>query len=707
MYMSDFSFGKINVKSRKQVVNLKTYDSPLLMDKSNARASYNLPIVILTEEHFEQKEISYIDRFLASEGITRYIMLDSINCEYSEKDAKEGLIKFYKANKSNFMDYIPYGAPIITSGPALYSLIQEDDIYPNYMNQMLFGKSNFWFSYDLRKETCPRVFPISSFKADLFGYDIYKKWCSGAVDSYKTKIARVQMSNAIKFTSIEPPEYPELNKVFIGSAEEFDSLFYQPNKDRKGEVLAWDLETSGLNFLRDRIGCITLSFDGITGYYIPWKYVDKKKLGEILKNNRQLGHNLKFDVKHLLRNGVPEAHIDEDTLYLAHTLDETRSNSLKAMAFLYSQYGGYERPLDEYKAKMGKEINYLDIPEETLRDYAVMDAIVTRRIWNTLMSHMRELDKAYPNEFAETGTMEHYYYTFRIPAAQTYTDMEYRGCYVDKEKLDNLRDKMKSDIADIKKKLCEHFNVKDDFQWESGQQLGILLEKSGWEDLGRTKSGEYATGDFQLSRWKKTHKEAELIEKLKSLNTLLNTFVGDETSNSVMANYFGYNDEEGEKGWTQYLQYHEEDDSWRMHANFLPMMADSGRSRCTEPNLQQVPSHGSYAKEIKKCIKTPNDEEYYMVTCDYSSLQLRIATQDIRDTEDPLYKILQKGRSVDLHSTTAYNTFYKGKEIDVDIITVTQDGKTYQFLGGEAVDTVERGEIFACELTENDTLIVE
>ena len=707
MYMSDFSFGKINVKSRKQVVNLKTYDSPLLMDKSNARASYDLPIVILTEEHFEQKEISYIDRFLASEGITRYIMLDSINCEYSEKDAKEGLIKFYKANKSNFMDYIPYGAPIITSGSALYSLIQEDDIYPNYMNQMLFGKSNFWFSYDLRKETCHRVFPIASLKEDLFGFSVYKKWCAGAVDSYKTKIARVQMSNAIKFTSIEPPEYPKLNKVFIESEEDFDKLFYLPNKDRKGEVLAWDTETSGLNFMKDRLGCITLSFDGITGYYIPWKYVDKKKLGEILKNNKQLGHNLKFDVKFLWKNEVPEASIDEDTLYLAHTLDETRANSLKAMAFMYSQYGGYERPLDEYKEKMGKDICYLDIPEEILRDYAVMDAIVTRRIWDALMSHMRELDKKYPNEFAESGTMEHYYYTFRIPAARTYADMEYTGCYVDKERLDTLRDKMKSEIKDIKKTLCESFGVNEDFQWESGQQLGILLEKKGWEDLGRTKSGEYATGDFQLSRWKKTHKEAGMIEKLKSLNTLLNTFIGNETSNSVMADYFGYNDEEGEKGWTQYLQYHEEDDSWRMHANFLPMMADSGRSKCTEPNLQQVPSHGSYAKEVKKCIKTPNDDEYYMVTCDYSSLQLRIATEDIRDTEDPLYKILQKGRSVDLHSTTAYNTFYKGKEIDIDTITVTQDGKTYTFLGGQTVDTVERGEVFACDLTENDTIIVD
>ena len=48
MYMSEFSFGKINVKSRKQVVDLKTYDSPLLVDKGNAKASYDVPVVINT-----------------------------------------------------------------------------------------------------------------------------------------------------------------------------------------------------------------------------------------------------------------------------------------------------------------------------------------------------------------------------------------------------------------------------------------------------------------------------------------------------------------------------------------------------------------------------------------------------------------------------------------------------------------------------------
>ena len=52
--------------------------------------------------------------------------------------------------------------------------------------------------------------------------------------------------------------------------------------------------------------------------------------------------------------GLPHARIDEDIIQMGHTLDETRSNSLKALAFLYTEFGGYEHPLDEYKKKMKK-----------------------------------------------------------------------------------------------------------------------------------------------------------------------------------------------------------------------------------------------------------------------------------------------------------------------------------------------------------------
>ena len=708
--MSNFSFGNISANSRKQALNLKVHDSPVLLDKSQNKAKYDLPLVILVEDQFEPRYLGYIDKWLASNGCTKYIILNVLACEWNEKEAKEGLIKFYKNNRSKFMDYVPQFAPILTSGPALYGLLQEDDLYPNHMEQILFGKSNFWFTPDLTRDNCHRVFPMASIRDDIFGFSGYGKWCTGAVDSYKTKLASLQISNAIKGNPFIPPRFPKLNKIFIRNAEEFDTLFYEPNKDRHDEVLAWDLETSGLNFIKDTIGCITLSFDGITGYYIPWRLMDediKRKLGSILKNNRQLGANLKFDVKFLWRNGVPEAQIDEDIILMGHTLDETRSNSLKALAFLYSEFGGYERPLDQYKEKLGKkrdEINYLEIPEDTLRDYAIMDAIVTRRVWDNILDHCRELDSKYPNEFSDHG-FEYYYRTFRVPAARTYAKMEYLGVFIDKGMLNDVRNQMKEAINELKKKLGISFGVPMDFQWESGQKLGKLLEKKGWEDWGRTSTGELATGDFQISRWKKTHPEAAVLEQLKSFNTLLNTFVGEDTKNSLMAEFLGENDEEGDKGWTQYIQYHKEDGTWRMHPNFLAMMTDSGRSRCNSPNMQQVPTRGKFAKEIKSCLKTPDDENYYLCTVDYSSLQMRIAAIDIRDVNDPLVKILQEGAGVDLHSNTAYNTFYVGKEVDIDIITVEQDGQTYEFLGGQTVMT-DHGEKFAVDLREDDTLIV-
>ena len=120
--------------------------------------------------------------------------------------------------------------------------------------------------------------------------------------------------------------------------------------------------------------------------------------------------------------------------------------------------------------------------------------------------------------------------------------------------------------------------------------------------------------------------------------------------------------------------------------------------------MQQVPTRGKFAADIKKAIRTPNDDEYYLCTIDYASLQLRLCCMD-EGGRDNMYDAFQD-LGVDIHSATGYNTFVKGKEMDVEIITVEQDGETYEFLGGETVITVNRGEVHANELTEEDTIKV-
>lgn len=387
-------------------------------------------------------------------------------------------------------------------------------------------------------------------------------------------------------------------------------------------------------------------------------------------------------------SNVPAAHIDEDVLLLAHTLDETRSNSLKAMAFFYSEYGGYERPLDIYKKKVNVD-NYLDIPEYILRDYAIMDAIVTRRVFTNMMNHLKLIDEKYPNEKVPENTLEKYYRYRRVPVASMYSNIEYEGVYVRKDKLDALRIQMEDYIKSLKKQLSDAFNVSPNFDWGSNDKVGKLLELRGWEDLGRTKAGTFMVGKKQLARWIKIHPEAAILKEFGSVTTLVDSFVGDR---------------EGTKGWSQYLIHHDGDaeNVWRMHPDYFPMGTESGRTRCTKPNMQNVPTRGKFTKEIKQCLCTPDDDEYYMVTVDYSSLQMRLAAIDCQDVN--LTKALSSP-DADVHSMTAYLTFAQDKEYDVETITVEDENGTHVFLGGQKVLTKNRGEIFAHELNEEDELL--
>lgn len=691
---SSFSFGGINTKDKKRSLNQDLVDSPIIVDRSDTPSTkFKAPVVVLVERFYKGKEVEAIENWLRKNGLKKYIIMCplkyDVTPDYIQEELHEGVIGYYIRNVNQFRKFIPSLSPILVAGQAIYSLLQEDDVQFNHADQRPFCVTNFWFSYDLTSNG-NYVYPIWSV-SDIFadGFIDNTGRIKNAVDSYRTNLALLQINDIIKAGTKYPPRYPRLNKVFIESKEEFYSKFYEPNKDRKGELLAWDLETSGLNFYTDEIGCITLSFNGTTGYYIPWKYVDKECLNEILLNNRNLGHNLKFDLKHVRRQGLSDKiKIDEDTYILAHLMDETRGNSLKAMAFYYSPFGGYERALDVYKQKYNIE-NYLDIDEDILKEYAIMDAIVCRRIYDKMIEHVRWLDKKYPNELYPSNTLEEFYYYRLIPVVNMYAKVEYNGFCVNKAKLDKLRIEMRDYITNLKKELCNLYNVEDDFDWGSTTKVGKLFKKIGYENLGETKAGEYKCSDDELVRWAKIHPEVKKLQELRSINTLINTFVGDE---------------EGTKGWPQYMVHHPEDkpEVYRMHATFNSMGTESFRSRCNSPNLQNLPGRSTWASAIKKCVCTPDDDKYYLGIVDFANLQLRISCAM---SQDPNLTAAFTTPGNDPHSSTGYLVFANGRELDIETIEVEQDGKIYKFLGGEHVET-KRGEIFARDLKEDDELII-
>ena len=90
-----------------------------------------------------------------------------------------------------------------------------------------------------------------------------------------------------------------------------------------------------------------------------------------------------------------------------------------------------------------------------------------------------------------------------------------------------------------------------------------------WENHGRAKAKvpHYKSSDTILDRWIKAgHKEAKLIRAYRKLGILQKTFVGYEEERSGL---WQHKDKQG-----------------RVHPQYFTGLADTGRSKCRAPNLQ-------------------------------------------------------------------------------------------------------------------------
>ncbi len=325
----DFIFGGLSTSATKKSLAATPITEIVQLDNTDNPLAKNSPyVLILLDTHYSPKDIQNLKVLLAQRGVVNYRAVVAINC-YLDKDQLRGeLSKFYRTNQSKWREYLNGAKRVIAVGPALYSITESSDLLTHYFYDRVFNKTYFW-SQDIQSF----VFPVDSFveKGDVFlHHPLFDDVNKSIADTYKTRFIYYQLEQALTARLI-PPRIPNIEIVEIKSKEEFIAL---TRKYKFSKKLAWDLETSGLDFIKDVIGCITMSFDGRTGYFIPWEVVDIEALNELLGSIEiQIGANLKFDVKFLWRAGVTNAKVDCDVVQLGHLMNERRSNSLKALAF--------------------------------------------------------------------------------------------------------------------------------------------------------------------------------------------------------------------------------------------------------------------------------------------------------------------------------------------------------------------------------------
>jgi DNA polymerase I-like protein with 3'-5' exonuclease and polymerase domains len=431
------------------------------------------------------------------------------------------------------------------------------------------------------------------------------------------------------------------------------------------ELLAVDLETGGLNYLRHRIGCITLCNDGVVGYYIPWNFIEnklKRKLFTVFTSaERLVFHNGKFDIKFIWRDldCAYKLYPTDDTMCLMHSIHTERNQGLKPGAYFYTYFGGYDNVLDEVKEQLKVE-SYLDIPEEYLSKYAAIDAIVTWRILRAAEAKAKWIDEKYPNWKDPNWGIWRWYTDVFMPMARDAIDTEYEGIYIDRDELEFSRNTLNEKILGYKKTLVELWNseydadIDESFDFGSTDAVGDLFERMGWPEIRLSEKNKYATDESCLMEWKmRGYKGTQQLLDLRSHLVALNSFVGyiEKEAKIKKKSPTGFAslskkamiDETG--GWENHLVFHDEnghyvdganlsrrDGTWRMHPSINVMGTNAFRNSIRDPSLQNIPTTGEIGEIVKRCISVPNSIEVISVK-DENGYEWEGLPSDIIETE--------------------------------------------------------------------------
>jgi len=370
--------------------------------------------------------------------------------------------------------------------------------------------------------------------------------------------------------------------------------------------VAIDIETTGLDFINDKVLGISFSWKEHTGVYFPllgengieiWKPEEKEyiviTLASILKDKRCILHNAKFDLKFLDLLGIKINNFD-DTLIAYYLLDENKPHGLKDLARDYfSDLADYETQAMGYLKS--KATSYSVIPTAILGQYAAADTDCTLRLYNKSLPELQKYNFLPdpkkpgfdPNNFG-------LYKDLMIPLSKVLRQVELTGVRIDTKYMEELGIKWKTDAEILKKKLD---TMSGGINIKSSKQLGEYLFKTlKLEPVKQTKKGGDSTDAQTLTILAAQSKDPEsfpsLLLKYKELYKLISVYI---------------------EGMTPLI-----DKAGRIHTNYNLTGTVTGRLSSSNPNLQNIPRR----EEARKIFVA--EKGHKLIMCDYSQIELRI-----------------------------------------------------------------------------------
>ncbi|EAK0436670.1 DNA polymerase I [Campylobacter lari] len=384
-------------------------------------------------------------------------------------------------------------------------------------------------------------------------------------------------------------------------------------------IVAFDTETTGLDTKEAKIVGFSFCFHESEAFYVPLAHdylgvckqismqVAKKGIEKIYQST-VIGHNLKYDFEIIKNNFnlLPPKNY-ADTMILAWLKEPSLRVNMDDLA---KRLFDYETLHFEDLVKKGESFAGVDV--EKACKYAAEDAYVTLRFYLYFLKNLEkplfELAQKSEFEFIKVLIM-----------------MENNGIKLDTQKLENLMQSFNQDIKILSEKIYDLAGEK--FNINSPKQVGdILFEKLKLPSGKKSKTG-YSTDEKVLNAILDEHPIVKEILAYRELAKLVSTYC------------------------EPLLKLAKKDENSRIYSSFLQTGTATGRLSSKDPNLQNIPAHGQYAKDYKSCFVAK--EGFSFISLDYSQIELRMLAHFSEDE-----KLLEAfSNDEDIHAKTAIMIF--------------------------------------------------
>lgn len=442
-----------------------------------------------------------------------------------------------------------------------------------------------------------------------------------------------------------------------------------------GEFVSYDLETDQVDFHRDRVLAIGISYgpgkvavipDDViyddcetfwTGdwdkddfeEYLDWRpalhsgHVDPEAKGLLnrlfgFEHVLYVGHNAKFDVRFLRGQlGVHQVRIDFDTIIAHYVLQEVKPHDLKALGDQVFDTGDYEAEVLKWTGK--KSGRYSKVPRGILYKYLGMDVELTRRLaWQ------------FEKELHDQGLYEQPFLFPLMAAVPMLSDMEIRGMRIDWSLLEWVEDEKILPALEVSTAKLRRLSGLPELNPRSSRQINDVL----YEDFGfpiveirlrssgrkeRKRSGQVVV----IDKWLQMSKAGELDVGLDALE-FVQVLKDHRHVEKMLRSYI-----------RKWRSLRSPDDL--VHPSYWLRGTVTGRLSVKDPPVQTIPSDPDDEWGVAIARAHQAREGWKLVYADYSQMELRVCAHL---SQDEFMLAAYEGENPDYHSQVALAAFGKG-----------------------------------------------